>query len=127
MKNGQRLTDKLVRDLPAPAAGAKISYDADVPGFGARITPAGARAFVLNYRTRAGRERRYTIGAFPDWSTAAARKFAGDLKAKIRGGYDPLAELEEERSAPTISRLCDRFVDEYLGGCGRRRSSSTRC
>ena len=59
MKNGQRLSDKLVRDLPVPASGAKITNDADVPGFGARVTPAGASAFVLNYRTRTGRERRY--------------------------------------------------------------------
>ena len=35
MKNGQRLTDKLVRELPAPATGARIAYDADLAGFGA--------------------------------------------------------------------------------------------
>jgi hypothetical protein len=26
-----------------------VIYDADLPGFGIRLTPAGARSFVLNY------------------------------------------------------------------------------
>jgi len=114
MKNGQRLDDKLVRKLTPPASGSRITYDGDVTGFGARITVAGARAFVLNYRTRAGRERRYTIGEFPAWSTVAARQFAGDLKTQIKQGHDPLQVLEEERAAPTIDRLCNRFTEERI-------------
>jgi hypothetical protein len=39
-----RLTDKLVRELPAPAAGPAITLDSDAPGFGVRVTAAGARA-----------------------------------------------------------------------------------
>ena len=66
----ERLTDKVVRALPAPATGNKLHYDAEVKGFAARVTAAGARAFVLNYRA-GGRERRYTIGSFPEWTTAA--------------------------------------------------------
>ncbi len=50
MTTRQRLTDRLVRDLPAPKIGAQITYDADLPGFGARVTAAGSRSFVLNYR-----------------------------------------------------------------------------
>ena len=95
-----RLSDKLVRGIEPPATGARITYDADVAGFGARVTAAGARSFVLNYRTQAGRERRYTIGGFPAWGTAAARKFAAELKARIRQGYDPLAELERRARRP---------------------------
>ena len=88
-----------------PAA-QKTIYDADVSGFGIRITPGGSRSFILNYRTRAGRERRYTIGGFPAWTTAAARKFAAEMKARIRLGHDPLGELEAERGAPTIAMAC---------------------
>jgi hypothetical protein len=61
----EKLTDGIVRGLPTPSTGAKITYDADVKGFGVRVTAAGARSFVLNYRTKLGRERRFTIGAFP--------------------------------------------------------------
>ena len=50
------------------------------------MTAAGARAFVLNYRTKAGRERRFTIGSFPEWKTAAARIEAAELKKRIDRG-----------------------------------------
>jgi len=51
------LTDAVVKRLPAPAKGYRVHYD-DTPGFGCRVTAAGARSFVLNYVTRAaGRER----------------------------------------------------------------------
>lgn len=113
MKNSQRLGDKLVKELPAPDRGAKITYDSDVAGFGVRVTKGGARAFVLNYRI-AGRERRYTIGSATEWKATAARKFAADMKAKIRLGHDPLAELEEARNARTVADLCDRFEEDHL-------------
>ena len=58
----QKLTDSAVKRLPIPKSGNRIHYDPDVKGFGCRVTSAGARSFVLNYRTRGGRERRFTIG-----------------------------------------------------------------
>ncbi len=109
-----KLTDTIVKRLPKPAKGNKITYDAEVAGFGCRVTAAGARAFVLNYRTRSRHEHRTTIGSFPDWSTVAARKEASELKKVIDRGGDPVADLREYRSAPTINDLCDRFIAEYL-------------
>jgi integrase len=112
----QQLTDKLVKALPAPPAGNRITYDTTVPGFGARVTAAGARAFVLSYRTRAeGRSRRYTIGGYPDWSAGAARDEARRLKRQIDGGADPVGELQATRAAPTVNDLCDRFIEDHLG------------
>jgi Arm DNA-binding domain len=65
----QHLTDAIVKKLQPPAKGNRIYYDSDVAGFGIRVTAAEARAFVLNYRTRGtGRERRITIGGFPNWA-----------------------------------------------------------
>ena len=80
-----------------------------------RVTPAGARAFILNYRTRAGgRERRYTIGDLKTWATTAARERARELKRDVSAGNDPLAELVAERAAPTVNDLADRYVTEHL-------------
>ncbi|MGH8337979.1 MAG: Arm DNA-binding domain-containing protein [Gammaproteobacteria bacterium] len=39
-----------------------------------------------------GRERRCTIGSYPDWPAAAARKEAETLKRRIDVGQDPIAE-----------------------------------
>jgi len=109
-----RLTDVTVRRLPLPAKGYAIAWDDDVAGFGARVTAAGARAFILNYRKRSGRQRRFTIGGFPDWRTTAAREEARRLRRLVDGGGDPLADIEADRDAPTVAQLCDRFELEHL-------------
>jgi integrase len=111
----KRLTDRIVKSLPAPDHGNQIVYDLDVKGFGARITASGGRAFVLNYRRKSdGRERRWTIGAFPDWGTGAARDEARRLKRLIDGGADPVGEHQGDRAAPSVADLCARFEAEYL-------------
>ena len=63
----EKLTDKLVKSLAAPPTANRITYDDEVKGFGRRVTAAGTRAFILNYRTRGGRERRFTIGDAAHW------------------------------------------------------------
>src|SRR5690242_20564224 len=101
----QKLSDTFIKGggFKAPAKGNKIEYDTEVKGFGCRVTAAGAKSFVLNYRTRSGRERRYTIGRFPEWTTSAAREEAKRLKGEIRvNGLDPAGVLKAERSAPTM-------------------------
>jgi integrase len=115
------LDDDIVKNLAAPARGNAVTYDSEVKGFGCRVTAAGARSFILNYRTRDGRERRFTIGQAPGWKVKAARKEAGDIKAGIRIGRDPLAALEgerqvrrEEAAQATMDTLCDRFEALHL-------------
>ena len=111
----QRLTDRAVKTLAAPDAGNKVYYDDLVRGFGIRVTAAGARSFVLDYRRRSDRlQRRVTIGQFPDWSTAAAREEAKRLKRGIDGGADPVGEYREARAAATVGDLCDRFERDYI-------------
>jgi integrase len=126
----QRLTDKILAKLPRPATGNKIYYDAPnakgngwTPGFGCRVTAAGAKAFILTYRTKAGRDRRPTIGRWPTWSLAAARDEAAKLKRKIGQGEDPLGTIRAGRLAPTMADLCDRFGEEHLP---KKRSATQR-
>jgi integrase len=119
-----KLTDRLLRQLPTPARGNKITYDDAVKGFGCRVTAADGRSFVLNYRRKAdGRERRYTIGSFPDWGTTAAREEARRIKRQIDGGADPVGEQKENRAAATVTDLCARFERDYLP---RNRASTQR-
>src|SRR5437868_4774114 len=118
-----RLVDSLARKLPVPTKGNKITYDRGpgaVRGFGIRVTINGARSFILNY-VAGGRERRLTIGSYPDWSVAAAREEAKRLKREIDLGRDPLGERIAEREAPTMDELCDRFLEEHAA---RRRSET---
>jgi Arm DNA-binding domain/Phage integrase, N-terminal SAM-like domain len=109
-----KLTDAIIKQLPTPAAGKKITYDSTVAGFGCCVYASGARTFIVNYRTRSRRERRITIGSFPDWNTAAARGEAAELKKVVDRGGDPLGDIKAARAAPTVDDLCDRFLAEYL-------------
>jgi len=114
----------MVRGLPPPEAGNRIFYDDLVTGFGCRVTAAGARAFVLNYRRRCdGLERRYTIGSFPEWTVVGAREEAKGLRRDIDAGKDPVGKHREEREAPTVNDLCDRYEIEQLP---KRRASTQR-
>jgi integrase len=108
------LTDATVKKLPTPKAGKRITPDDEVTGFGVRVTAAGARSYVLRYTTRSGRERTYTIGDATVWRCTVARAKARDLRRDIEDGGDPLADIEDERSAPTVWQLCDRFEAEHL-------------
>jgi integrase len=119
---GVDLNNEFARSV-APGMANRIYYCNEVAGFGLRITPAGAKAFILNYRNRSGRERRYTIGQYPGISVATARRRARDLKDEIRNGADPLQTIDNERSAPTIEDLCQRFIDEHLQ---KKRQSTQR-
>jgi integrase len=109
----QRLTDAIVKRLPVPERGYRVTRDADTRGFAVRVTAAGARSFVLDYYIR-GRDRSITVGRFPDWSVTAARARAQALRREIDVGNDPLADIEAERTAPTVAELIERFREEHL-------------
>ena len=103
-----RLSEKLLRDTDPPAKGSRILYDDEIRGFGLRVTSTGSKSFVLNYRMNA-RERRFTIGAHPDWSVAAAREEVKRLKREIYLGFDPLERREDARRAPTVADMAERY------------------
>lgn len=119
-RSTQRLSDRAIRAMADPEASSKIIYDAELPGFGIRLTKSGARSFIFNYVVNR-RERRMTIGPFPAWSTTAARERAKALKREVSLGADPLAasqravaEADAERRAPTVADLCERYCSEHL-------------
>jgi integrase len=109
----KRLTETLLKNLLPPAKGNQITYDTDLKGFGVRITTNGAKAFVLNYRV-GGQERRLTIGSYPEWTAAAARKEAESYKRQIDQGVDPMAQRHEHRAAATMGDLCSLYIERHL-------------
>lgn len=110
------LTDSSVRKLPLPAQGYEITWDDKIAGFGVRVTEAGAKSFVLDYRNRGGRQRRWTIGSFPTMAASRARAIAKEAKDRIRvNGADPVGDAQADRGAPTVAEVCKRFEDEHLG------------
>ena len=110
-----KLNETFCKNAPAPAPGKAhvIYYDEQIPGFGLRVTKAGARAFILNYHV-SGRERRFTIGRHPAWTALAARERAKELRREIDQGHDPLDERQERRGVPAIGDLWREYEKAHL-------------
>jgi integrase len=117
----EALSDAIVRQIPVPKVGSTIQWDATLAGFGVRINASGTRVYFFNYRTKTGRQRRFTIGAYPSWSTGAARIEARRLDRIVDEGGDPLGDLQAGRAAATVDELIERFEKEHLT---RRRAST---
>lgn len=115
------LSEETIKRLPAPARGNSITYFAGATiqgakaprGFGVRVTSAGARAFVLNYRLR-GREHRFTIGAWPDWSALKAVREARNLRQRVDRGENPLKDREPVPATKSVSSVIDAFMTRYV-------------
>jgi integrase len=114
-----KLNEDVVKALPAPETGNKVFYFPDAVlqgakaprGFGVRVTAAGVRSFVVNYRV-AHIERRYTLGQWPDWSVLKAVKAARELRQRIDRGEDPLADRRKAEAATsdTLKAICEEYL-----------------
>ncbi|MDO5604531.1 MAG: site-specific integrase [Paracoccus sp. (in: a-proteobacteria)] len=111
MKQREKLTEKAVRSAEPRGKSYQI-FDMDVVGLSLCIYPSGSRSFMFDYR-HSGRQRRYTIGRWPEWSVTAARERAKALRRFIDAGNDPMADREDARDAPRISDLIDRYLKEH--------------
>ena len=107
-----RLNEQVIRALELPDKAYRIWYDGDISGFGIRVTKAGARSFVMNYRIE-GRERRLTIGSWPSWTATAARNRAKELRREIEQGLDPLGSKEKRRTAPTFAYIAEQYLERH--------------
>jgi integrase len=118
--NAGNLSEETIKGLRTPAKGNSITYfagatiqGAKVPrGFGVRVTASGARAFILNYRLR-GREHRFTIGAWPDWSALKAVREARNLRQRVDRGEDPLTDRAPIPTTKSVSSVIDDFMTRY--------------
>jgi len=114
------LTQDEVKKAQPPASGYYILFDNEIEGFGLRVTAAGTKSFVYNYRVD-GRKRRHTIGKFPGWTVTAARdhlnKNGGDKKGglilEIRNGADPVAHKKALREESTMTDLAADYIEQH--------------
>jgi integrase len=119
----ERITQRTIANLRLPTRANRILYDREIPGFGVRITPAGAVSFILNYRIR-GRERRYTIGRHPELTAIAARERAMQLRVGLMDGCDPLEARQQDRLEPTVNELATEYLERHAAT--HKRASSVR-
>jgi len=119
----RRIVQRVIAKLDAPKNGNRITWDREVPGFGARITSAGIISFVLEYRFH-GRKRRYTIGRHPELTPTAARERTMQLRVGLLDGYDPLEARQQDRLEPTVNDLATEYLERHAAT--HKRASSVR-
>lgn len=123
---GKTALTKRSVEAARPGAADVYLWDGVIAGFGVKVTPAGRRVFLYQYRypaTRSGRTRRVTIGAFGDLTVDQARIEAKAAAGVLARGNDPFAEraalaaAEAQRQAQrsnTFKVLADKFVSTYV-------------
>lgn len=96
-----RLTERKALALPLPAKGYVIHWCPWTPGFGVRVTAAGARAWIAERRVD-GKTTRRTLGRVDGRnaiSSDAARRLMVDVSSELQQGRDRMAERRLERAA----------------------------
>ena len=111
-RGSRPLTERIIRDAK-PRSSTFTVWDSDVRGLGFRVTPAGVKSYILDYRA-GGRRRRVTIARCSEISLRDARLRAGRELVAIRTGEaDPLEQRRAAQEAPTVAEGLDRFLDGY--------------
>ena len=100
-----KLTDGAVERAEPGSKDAYI-WDSELPRFGLRITPAGSKIYMVQYRAKAApgepsKIRKISIGKHDGdlWNATKARAAARKLLAPVDLGQDPFADAEADRRA----------------------------
>ncbi len=108
-KQYRTLTKRVVDRLTVSGKDA-VFWDRDLPVFGVRVYPSGARVYVVQTRA-SGKSKRITIGRHGEFAPDRARREAVRLITELKAGNDPLAEEPVE---PTATNLAERYLREYV-------------
>jgi integrase len=106
-----------------------IYWDADLKGFGLKITEHGAKSWICEYRPGTGGRRvakkRIVLGSVSTLTAEKARRAAKDVLANARVGEDPAAVRAAGRAAITISELADSFMASHVEAKRKPRTVAT--
>jgi integrase len=125
MAESRRLTKTIVDRATYKGQGPKahcIVWDSELPGFGLRIYPSGAKAFLVVYRMGT-RKRRVIVGKYGQKTVEEARKAAKKHLLAASEGRDLGEEREKARRGETVADLCRRYLEVHLP---KKKASSRR-
>lgn len=133
-------------DAVKPGMRDQFLWDGEVAGFGLKVTPAGGKTYVYQYRiARPGEAertpaKRYTLGRHGDLTPDQARRRARELAALVSQGIDPrqreldamaaqddarrrVAEQARLEGELAFENIAARWLDHYENEKERRPSS----
>lgn len=118
-----RLTTRAVAALPIPPVQTprKVYRRFDGGGLYVEARDTGQKMWGFKFQY-AGKERRMSLGSFPDVSLKDARQRRDDMRQKLRAGIDPVAERREAKSAVrrahahTVRAFVEHWIAEHAAG-----------
>jgi integrase len=120
----QRITQRLVDRLAAPATGRLHVWDSEVPGFVVEVRATGTISFFFDYRAGYKR-RRFVLGRHPAMTVEQARSAALDGRNSVKKGSDPQQEKQDNRKevanrqkqekleSTSIAQVVGYYLEEY--------------
>ncbi|MDZ4867622.1 MAG: integrase arm-type DNA-binding domain-containing protein [Alphaproteobacteria bacterium] len=115
----ERLTDKRVSAMRAPASGGRREiHDKVRTGLSLRLTDKGSKTWSVLYRFN-GKLARVTLGAYPAIGVAKARTLAGEALELVEKGTDPRdakaasEAVEAQRAADTVDAVAKDFIAKH--------------
>ena len=88
-----------------------IFWDRDLPGFGVRVYPSGAKVYVVQTRGQ-GQSRRITLGRHGSLAPDDARRSAARIIARIKAWDEPEAAAPSD--AVTVAEFARRYLEEHV-------------
>ena len=120
----QRITKRVV-DAAQPGDTDLFLWDADLAGFGLKVTPTGRKTYVIQYRVpglgRRGFAKRFTLGEHGPLTPEEARRQARRELGRVAQGSSPAAERAALKQMIRVSELSVSYLDEV----DRRRKPGT--
>lgn len=113
-KSDFKITKRSVEGL-VPSNKDAFYWDTEIKGFGVKLTPAGRRTYVFQYRIRGKiAPVRVTIGQHGPVTADAARREALRLKAMTASGRDPVREQREAAREAALVEMERLRAEEAL-------------
>jgi integrase len=112
MRMRGKVSKRAVDSIKARATD-QFLWDAELKGFGLKVTPAGNKIYILQYRCggRGTPTKRLTLGSHGELTPEQARTEAKRLAGIIATGGDPASA---RAAGPTVSGLANRFLTEHV-------------
>jgi integrase len=113
-----KLTKRVIDALPSPPGADQIWWDEDLKGFGLKLTSAGRKVFLVQYRPAGDRRnpRKYTIGEYGSVTPHQARVEAQRVLAERAAGRDPQAEKQTSKRrirSEQVAELSAEFIARH--------------